>query len=417
VATHQQSAPLGRRRSGTINPAARTERARVAHLSEFFEPPPSEGLPRQQRPPSSGPPDGTLPGVVAIEPLLARSETAAIYVAHLGAYPTGFVFELKAISVTAEHETGLDVFGRHWPSAGEKRDEIPPELLRIGVQFADERKATNITGHHQPPAGPVMWPLGGGGGGGSFHQAYWVWPLPPAGPLAFVCEWPAAGIPLTRHEIDAQVILDAADSSAREFASLGQTRVKDGIAWRVGSERDIQWIRDGTAVGRQITAAIPPVFADYATLLHADAPGPRDVRQERQQDLALVELLRRHTPRARWWLGYLDTGASDIVFWDVPKVMLYTGWRYVLIEAGPEQAATWRPAPGGQNNWKSTELPDLIFPEDHAWLVSTLWDDDWSCIGGSEALIADLLEDRVLGPQVCRVSLSEDATPPGHTAQ
>ena len=171
-------------------------------------------------------------------------------------------------------------------------------------------------------------------------------------------------------------------------------------------------------VGRQITAAMPAVFADYATLVHPGAASvPRDVRRERRQDLALVELLRGHSTRQSWWLGYLDTGASDIVFWDAPKVGLYTGWRYVLIEAGPEQAATWRPALGGQSNWKSTELPDLMFPEDHAWLVSTLWDDDWSSIGGSEALIADLLQDRVLGPQARRVSLGEDATPPGHAAR
>jgi hypothetical protein len=32
-----------------------------------------------------------------------------------------------------------------------------------------------------------------------------------AGPLSLVCEWPAAGIALTRVEIDAQTILDAAD--------------------------------------------------------------------------------------------------------------------------------------------------------------------------------------------------------------
>ena len=40
--------------------------------------------------------------------------------------------------------------------------------------------------------------------------------------------------------------------------------------------------------------------------------------------------------------GYLDTGADDIVFPDAPKVTLYSGWPYVLVEAGPEQAATWR---------------------------------------------------------------------------
>jgi hypothetical protein len=52
-----------------------------------------------------------------------------------------------------------------------------------------------------------------------------------------------------------------------------------------------------------------------------------------------------------WWLGYLDTGADDIVFPGAPKVTLYYGWRYVLVEAGPEQAATWRRS-GGWSFWK-----------------------------------------------------------------
>jgi hypothetical protein len=79
------------------------------------------------------------------------------------------------------------------------------------------------------------------------------------------------------------------------------------------------------------------------------------------------------------------------------------------LAAGPEQAATWRPAPGGQSNWKSTELPDLMFPEDHAWLVSTLWDDDWSSVGGFEALIADLLQHCLLSPRVRRVVMAANA--------
>jgi hypothetical protein len=58
-----------------------------------------------------------------------------------------------------------------------------------------------------------------------------------------------------------------------------------------------------------------------------------------------------------------------------------------------------------------------MFPEDHTWLVSTLWDDDWSCIGGSQALTADLLQDRVLGRKARRVALGEAATPAGHAAQ
>jgi hypothetical protein len=157
------------------------------------------------------------------------------------------------------------------------------------------------------------------------------------------------------------------------------------------------------------------LFADYATLTNAGVKDlPRDVGVERRQDLAFVDVLRGHSDDDRpWWIGYLDTGAGDIVFWDAPKVMLYYGWRYVFVLAGPDQAATWRPAPGGESNWKSTELPEVMFPDDRSWLVSFLWDDDWACIGGPEALIRDLLSDPVLAPNARRVDTQQDATPPG----
>jgi hypothetical protein len=167
----------------------------------------------------------------------------------------------------------------------------------------------------------------------------------------------------------------------------------------------------GTSGGLAITSAIPAVFSDYATL---ELPDDSDETPTPQHDRAVVALLNRHTAPQPWWLGYLDTGGSDIVFSDVPKVTLYADWRYVLIEAGPKQAATWRQQ--GWRQWRSTELPDLIFPADRSWLFSTLWDDDWTCIGGSTALVTDLLNDRDLGPRARRVTLDQDATPPGHKA-
>ena len=42
-----------------------------------------------------------------------------------------------------------------------------------------------------------------------------VWPLPPPGPVSFVCELPARGIPESRVEVDAQLILDAAGRAIR----------------------------------------------------------------------------------------------------------------------------------------------------------------------------------------------------------
>jgi hypothetical protein len=194
---------------------------------------------------------------------------------------------------------------------------------------------------------------------------------------------------------------------------MGQ-QIKDGVAWAVGGQVEVDWITEAIGSGPQVTTAIPALYGAYATLTNVGEPDvPRDLGLERRQDLALVDQLRRHSGEMRWWLGYLDTGASDIVFWDAPKVTAYRGWKYVLVLAGPDQAARWRPAPGGTPSWKSTELPALMFPDDRSWLVSFLWDDDWACIGGSEALVGDLLGDPVLAPNARRVDTEQDATPPG----
>ena len=59
-------------------------------------------------------------------------------------------------------------------------------------------------------------------------------------------------------------------------------------------------------------------------------------------------------------------------------------------------------------------LPNLIFPADRSWLVSTLWDDDWSCIGGPAGLVGRFLHHPDLRARP--VLLGQDTTPPGHQA-
>ena len=123
-------------------------------------------------------------------------------------------------------------------------------------------------------------------------------------------------------------------------------------------------------------------------------------------------------PARRWWLGYLLTGSDDLVCPGVrmsalPTVTLYANWDYVLIEAGPRQAATWR-GNGTSTFWWDNVLPDLMFPADRSWLVSTLWDDDWACAGGTAALMDSFLAHPDLEARAVR--LGEDATPPGHHA-
>jgi hypothetical protein len=204
-----------------------------------------------------------------------------------------------------------------------------------------------------------------------------------------------------------------------------ESRTKDGREWRIGSAEEVRWIDEGTSGGVRIVSAIPPVFEAYATLEHP-LTGDRLTKWEaesqtspswvlnawKRHETAVLGVLTEHTEAQPWWLGYLETGSpSEIVFNDAPKVRMYANWGYVLVEAGPEQAARWR------EEQIHESLPDLMFPADRSWLVSTLWDDDWTCIGGPRSLIDGLSSDPVLRERARVVDPSmKDTTPPGHVA-
>jgi hypothetical protein len=183
---------------------------------------------------------------------------------------------------------------------------------------------------------------------------------------------------------------------------------RSGQPRRIGTDAHVAWIRDETSVTSEITAAVPPISDAYATV---DLVDHWDEHEQQRYDRAVIALLSEHADGQPWWLGYLDTGADDIVFPDAPKVTLYAGWQYVLVEAGPLQAGTWRHSDA--STFCKSALPNLIFPVDRGWLFSTLWDDGWSCIGGSAALLASLLDDPVLQSRARRVELGCDVTPSG----
>ncbi|HEY9377993.1 MAG TPA: hypothetical protein VIQ02_12965, partial [Jiangellaceae bacterium] len=169
------------------------------------------------------------------------------------------------------------------------------------------------------------------------------------------------------------------------------------------------WIATATVAGKTITAAIPPVFEAYATIHELFDPAAPITEHEEaasvaEQERAVVEHLVDLSGDQPWWLGYLDTGATDVVFPDAPMVSLYN-FDYVLVEAGPEQALTWRV---GRIQSPHGVLPDLFFPVDRSWLVSALWDDAWTCLGGPTELIDRLHSDPRI--QARRVRLGEDAT-------
>jgi hypothetical protein len=118
-----------------------------------------------------------------------------------------------------------------WPFPELGRHRGPPwsdEVLRLTIQFADGRSVTNLDPAPRDPEVPAfeqpMLSRGSGtgqvGSGSSadrwaFDMDYRARPLPPPGPLAFICEWPARGIPSSRVEVDGATILRAAEAAVR----------------------------------------------------------------------------------------------------------------------------------------------------------------------------------------------------------
>lgn len=171
-----------------------------------------------------GPPRDAVPAVLPVERVVARTEAVAVYLSCFWVYPVGFEFEVFAVA--GDEDSELDPFSFDPTYAAERSGEIPPEKLRLGFEFADGSTVTNTGGRFDwdwegadRPSSPIMSGSRGHGGEGSWSWAFWVWPLPPAGELTFVCEWPAAEIPLTRLELDAAPIVEAASRAQRLFSA------------------------------------------------------------------------------------------------------------------------------------------------------------------------------------------------------
>jgi hypothetical protein len=197
----------------------------------FFDQPPRvtrfklvQALWRRQR-------TDVLPGVAPLALLLARTDNTVVGLTDVRGYPNGFAFLLR---LRWDHIADLDEeVPWPFPTSGSpdplEGEPLPDALLRFGVQFADGRKVTNLDQYpfvpeELPPDQPVLVEGVGGEGGRLGRGALWdlelaIQPLPPPGPLAFVCAWPARGIPEARTEVDAGLVLDAAAAARPYFAA------------------------------------------------------------------------------------------------------------------------------------------------------------------------------------------------------
>jgi hypothetical protein len=159
-----------------------------------------------------------LGGVVPTELMLARSETAAVALGSILAFPDGFEFNLHVWT------RGRTVRRRRFGFSPVRLDlddlepdePLPDELLRFGIEFPDGARVSNLdtpSWRLSPDATEPQHGMSSSSGGGSdrdYHSEWWAWPLPNDGLVGFVCEWPLHGIPETRVELDASLFQDAA---------------------------------------------------------------------------------------------------------------------------------------------------------------------------------------------------------------
>jgi hypothetical protein len=176
----------------------------------FFEPRPAGDEPDEhveyRTPAWREAPDNMLPASAALDVVLAATPEVGVSICGARVYPEGITFGLQLVrrSKSGEEERYRPPLLFHGPF----REGDP----RFGVAFADGRRAEL---HDRPPHedGPPAIRFAGGGGGGSdrrWEGRFWLWPLPPEGPLTFAFTWPAKGIEETLVEVDSAPLRAAA---------------------------------------------------------------------------------------------------------------------------------------------------------------------------------------------------------------
>lgn len=188
-------------------------------MSFFDAPRPPEPPPeRHKRPVWAGPPDGVVPALSHQRAVLIATDTAVMTADQFRVYPNGVAFTLSLSTRESHHGTHHGMHGppfqvHHHPGA----KTIDDDFLRFGIQFGDGTKWTNahdrFPAPDEDPVGPIVMSRGGGGGDNSWEMRYWMWPLPPAGPVSFVTSWPSEDVVETVVELDADEWRGLADSA------------------------------------------------------------------------------------------------------------------------------------------------------------------------------------------------------------
>jgi hypothetical protein len=205
----------------------------MSFFDSIPEPPPPEPV-RQCRPAWMRS-DAVIPGSVLAEVVLVRTEQVAVTVGSVRAYPNGFEFTLHT-RLRREDETG-PIVGDPLERHGRRGEQAPEDVLRLGVMYADGRRAATTGGHWRPdddddPQRLVLHQNCGGGSARWWDGDLWAYPLPPEGPVTFVVSWLRHGVGETRADLDGAAIREAARRAVVLWPEEPEFGLGGAYGWR-----------------------------------------------------------------------------------------------------------------------------------------------------------------------------------------
>lgn len=172
------------------------------------------------------PPRDELPARVPYSALLARTAELALVLSEAEVHADGCLFRLEWAMRRGDlpgrawqGRLAELSYSRHFIANGGREAD-----LRLGLELEDGQRLIVDTERHPWTADdqdkPLSHTLRFLGGSGSTDDnlstqkaALWLWPLPPAGSLTLVFEWPAFGIAQTEFKVDATVLRSAAKNA------------------------------------------------------------------------------------------------------------------------------------------------------------------------------------------------------------
>jgi hypothetical protein len=180
-------------------------------MPSFRKRPPAPRLTRSVPRPWD-PPETEFPALVPVNTLpfgRPAQTTTAIAITGVWAYSNGFEF-----FVTRLIRPDAPGFDEDPVPVAPRGTLAERQSFQISLQLAGGRKVVSGGPGGGEPTGPILQSRGGGGSSHRVVLRWWAWPLPPSGPLEFICQ---LGTGETRVSLDAQLILDASQHSVRAW--------------------------------------------------------------------------------------------------------------------------------------------------------------------------------------------------------